>query len=156
MNWVYTTRTDELMQAPVAELIPPGAVDNAEYLEVGQSSVMLSIFTAEVDVKLSEKISAELHRSTKKNPPRALKYELIYVRHLIPTLVTGYADVALRRGRTSMMQAEERTTLSPRQQVAFSRDCVRIWMGECACQIWYSWLLTSVQVWFHSRVHCQS
>ena len=37
---------------------------------------MLTIFTAQVDVKLNHKLPAELHRSTK-NPHRTLKYELI-------------------------------------------------------------------------------
>ena len=81
MNWVYSTGTEKPKQALVVEQIKPGTINEAEYLEVNQSSVVLTIFTAEVDVKLSQKISGELLRSTKKNPPRALKYELIYVRH---------------------------------------------------------------------------
>ena len=107
MNWVYSTGTEKPKPVPVIEQIKPKTgffsslfglggnsstpsraasplppqpvIDEAEYLKVGQSSVVLTIFTAEVDVKLSQKISTELHRSTKKNPPRALKYELIYV-----------------------------------------------------------------------------
>ncbi|THU91523.1 hypothetical protein K435DRAFT_759191 [Dendrothele bispora CBS 962.96] len=47
-------------------------------LSVIENSVLLSIFTADVDVRLERKITAELHRSTKKNPPSKLKYELIY------------------------------------------------------------------------------
>jgi len=101
MNWVHLTGTEKFGQALVAGRVE--VFDDAWYLEVGQSSVVLTIFTAEVDVKLSEKMSAELHRSTKKNPPRALKYELIYVRHLLPTPVTEYVDMILRRGRTSTM-----------------------------------------------------
>ena len=108
MNWVYSTGTEKPKQVPVIEqtkpktgffsslfglggsntpqrapspLPPQPAIKEAEYLRVGQSNVVLTIFTAEVDVKLSQKISAELHRSTKKNPPRSLKYELIYVSH---------------------------------------------------------------------------
>jgi len=111
MNWVYSTGTEKPKQVPVIEQIKPKTgffsslfglgggntpqrtpsplppqpvISEAEYLKIGQSSVVLTIFTAEVDVKLSQKISAELHRSTKKNPPRALKYELIYVRHPSP------------------------------------------------------------------------
>jgi hypothetical protein len=42
-------------------------------------NVTLTVFTAEVDVKVDEKLSAELRRSTKKNPPSRLKYSLIYV-----------------------------------------------------------------------------
>ncbi|KAK0195282.1 hypothetical protein F5146DRAFT_1100835 [Armillaria mellea] len=46
--------------------------------QVRVTSVALSIFSADVDVRLDKKLSAELHRSTKKNPPSKLKYELIY------------------------------------------------------------------------------
>jgi len=106
MNWVYSTGTEKPKQVPLIEQIKPKtgffsslfglggnstpqrapsplppqpAIKEAEYLKVGQSNVVLTIFTAEVDIKLSQKISAELHRSTKKNTPRSLKYELIYV-----------------------------------------------------------------------------
>jgi len=106
MNWVYSTGTERPKQVPVIEQIkhkagffsslfglggnstpqraasplpPQPVINEAEYLKVGQSSVVLTIFTAQVDVKLSQKVSVELHRSTKKNPPRALTYELIYV-----------------------------------------------------------------------------
>ena len=81
------------------------------YLEVDQSSVELSIFTADVDVKLSPKVSAEIHRSTKKNPPRVLKYELIYVclpLHRLPGILI-YAF--FRQGKTSTMRASKKMTL---------------------------------------------
>ena len=110
MNWVYSTGTEKPKQVPVIEQIKPKmgffsslfslgggntpqraisplpqpAIDEAEYLKVGKSSVVLTIFTAEVDVRLNQKISAELLRSTKKNPPRAIKYELIYVGDSFP------------------------------------------------------------------------
>ncbi|KAF8070283.1 hypothetical protein FPV67DRAFT_1486835 [Lyophyllum atratum] len=45
---------------------------------IKETSVSLSIFSVDVDVRLNKKIAAELHRSTKKNPPTRLKYELIY------------------------------------------------------------------------------
>jgi len=138
MNWVYSTGTEKPEQVPAIEqtkhkagffsslfglgggstpqraaspLPPQPVINEAEYLKVGQSSVVLTIFTAEVEVKLSQKISVELHRSTKKNPPRALKYELIYVcRPLKP--VTRCANNPFRLGRTSMMQARKRMTLN--------------------------------------------
>ena len=44
------------------------------------SHVTLSIFRGEVDVTLTQKLIAELHRSTKKNPPTKMVLELIYVR----------------------------------------------------------------------------
>ena len=106
MNWVYSTGTEKPKQIPVIEQIKPKtgflsffslggsstpqrapsplpqpAIDEAEYLEVGKSSVALTIFTAEAVVELNRKISAELHRSTKKKPPRRINYNLIYVGH---------------------------------------------------------------------------
>jgi hypothetical protein len=44
-----------------------------------RTAVDLTVFTAEVKVELDEKRSAELLRSTKKQPPSQLKYGLIYV-----------------------------------------------------------------------------
>lgn len=181
MNWVYSTGTEKLKQVPIIEQtklktgffsslfglggsstpqrapspLPQPAINEAEYLKVGQSSVVLTIFTAEVEVKLSQKISAELHRSTKKNPPRALKYELIYVGRPSPTAMTKGIDVRFRQGRMNTMQARKRMMLSPRRRVVSSRACARIWMGECdfrACVF----LLTLSQVWFRSCVHRQS
>ena len=183
MNWVYSTGTERPKQAPAVEqtkhkagffsslfglgggntpqraaspLPPQPVVNEAEYLKVGQSSVVLTIFTAQVDVKLSQKISTELHRSTKKNPPRALKYELIYVcRPPLPTLVTGCAHMPFRPGRTSTTLVRKRITLSQRQRAAFSKACAQTWMGECIFGAWVL-LLTSYKVRFRPRVHCQS
>ncbi|KAL5498075.1 hypothetical protein ACEPAH_3006 [Sanghuangporus vaninii] len=47
-------------------------------LELRKSSVILHIFSAEVDVRLDKKMVAELQRSTKKNPPSRLRVDLIY------------------------------------------------------------------------------
>jgi len=64
--------------APVA---PNGAApkEPIDLLEAHLSSVVLTIFAANVDVRLDKKMTAELLRSTKKNPPSRLRYELIYV-----------------------------------------------------------------------------
>jgi hypothetical protein len=59
--------------------LPVEPVVEMDPLTVTETQVTLSVFSADVDVKLSTKMSAELHRSTKKNPPSKLKYELIYV-----------------------------------------------------------------------------
>ena len=48
-------------------------------MEFVKSSVVLHVFSAEVDVRLDKKMIAELQRSTKKNPPTRLRYDLIYV-----------------------------------------------------------------------------
>ena len=79
MNWIYSTVIEKPRRALITKQIEPGTVNEAEYLEVARSRVVLAIFTAEVEANLSQKLSAELHRSMKKNPPRALKYDLIYV-----------------------------------------------------------------------------
>ena len=99
-------------------------IDEAGCLRVAQFSVVLTIFTAEVEVSLDQKLSAELHRSMRKSPPRTLKYELIYVCNPT-TLVTGDSNIPFRRARRSMTQARKRMTLSPRQQVVFSKACAQ-------------------------------
>ncbi|KAF5355265.1 hypothetical protein D9758_006047 [Tetrapyrgos nigripes] len=65
-------------QRSTTPVVPQPAAPPVDPLSVNETSVLLSIFTADVNVKLDKKISAELHRSTKKNPPSKLKYELIY------------------------------------------------------------------------------
>jgi len=71
-----------------------------------QSSVMLTIFAANVDVELDPKLKAEIRRSTKKNPPCVLKYELIYVRRpirwsldILIHLPDGQGRVRCKQGR---------------------------------------------------------
>ena len=135
MNWVYSTGTEKPKQTPVTEQVkhkngffsslfgltghstpqraasplpPQPAINEAEYLKVGQSSVVLTIFTAEVDVKLNHKISEEIHRSTKKNPPRALKYELIYVCHFPPLRWLPSTLIPLSDGEGRVRRKQER------------------------------------------------
>lgn len=48
-------------------------------MEFVKSSVVLHIFSVEVTVRLDKKMVTELQRSTKKNPPARLRYDLIYV-----------------------------------------------------------------------------
>ncbi|KAG6862294.1 hypothetical protein C0995_015991 [Termitomyces sp. Mi166 len=57
-------------------VLPP--IKDLDPQTLNETSVALSIFSADVDVRLNKKIAAELYRSTKKNPPNKLKYELIY------------------------------------------------------------------------------
>ncbi|KAI9067076.1 hypothetical protein FKP32DRAFT_1644765 [Trametes sanguinea] len=56
----------------------PSPVPQVDPLAVVTSNVVLSIYAADVSVRLDQKMIAELHRSTKKNPPTRMKYELIY------------------------------------------------------------------------------
>ncbi|TFK75311.1 hypothetical protein BDN72DRAFT_892280 [Pluteus cervinus] len=57
--------------------LPPQEPD-VNLLTYADTSVALSVFSADIESRLEKKIAAELYRSTKKNPPTKLKYELIY------------------------------------------------------------------------------
>jgi hypothetical protein len=59
--------------------LPTAPVEEVDPLTVYQTNMVLSIFSADVNVRLDKKLAAELHRSTKKNPPSKMRYELIYV-----------------------------------------------------------------------------
>ena len=48
-------------------------------MQVNATSVVLAVFSADVDVVLDERMKRELLRATKKNAPHKMKYELIYV-----------------------------------------------------------------------------
>lgn len=99
-------------------------------LTINETSVSLSIFSADVDVRLNKKVAAELHRSTKKNPPNKLKYDLIYVSNL------GTFDYQQspnfgkpRLLKTNMMPARKKTRSNLTLQGVFSRACARTLMG---------------------------
>jgi hypothetical protein len=47
--------------------------------EATSSNIVLTIFAANVEVRLDKKMTGELLRSTLKKPPSRLRYELIYV-----------------------------------------------------------------------------
>ncbi|KZT69065.1 hypothetical protein DAEQUDRAFT_751065 [Daedalea quercina L-15889] len=57
---------------------PPPVVEQIDPTTITETSVMLSIFSADVLVKLDQKLRSELHRSTKKNPPTNMSLHLIY------------------------------------------------------------------------------
>jgi Protein of unknown function (DUF3684) len=107
MNWVYTVGSEKPQPVVIEQIKrktggffsslfsslgganPPQrtptptitpAVNEADLVKINESNVVLSIFTPEVDVQLTKKMSAEMHWSTKKNPPSKVKYQLIYVR----------------------------------------------------------------------------
>ena len=48
-------------------------------LEANSLNIVFTIFAANVDVRLDEKMTVELLRAIKKNLPSRLRYELIYV-----------------------------------------------------------------------------
>ena len=152
---VYSTGAEKPKQVPVVEQIdhrtassfspfglggsnnsqhavspPPQPVANkVNNLKAGRYSAVLTIFTAEVDVELSEKLSVELRRSTKKNPPRELKYEFIYVCHPLISVIMGI-NLLFRWGRTSIMRRKG-AAFSRMRRVVFSKACTLTWMGEC-------------------------
>ena len=69
--------------APSRTMTPtpaPSPVPQIDPRTIVESNVVLSIFAADVVVRLDKKMITELNRSTKKNPPTRMKYELIYVR----------------------------------------------------------------------------
>ena len=70
-------------QRSATPLPPPTPEKEKDMLELHKSSVVLHIFSADVDVRLDKKMVTELQRSTKKNPPSHLRLDLIYVSHLI-------------------------------------------------------------------------
>ncbi|KAI8998895.1 hypothetical protein BD414DRAFT_519966 [Trametes punicea] len=76
---LFSSRTGS--RAPSRAVTPapaPSPVPETDPVSVVESNVVLSIFAADVVVKLDQKMIAELNRSTKKNPPTRMKYELIY------------------------------------------------------------------------------
>ena len=106
MRWVYSAGTEKPKLISVTDQMKPSpsffsflgfggntprrapspspllGLTEADYLEVEQSNVMLTIFTAEVDVNLPPEISEGLRKSMKKEPPLTLEYDMIYVSYL--------------------------------------------------------------------------
>lgn len=102
MNWVYTS---DSRKHPLRDVVkttatglfsslsgflgvstpqtqtssPPASAPQVDLTEISTTSIILSVFSAEITVKLNSKLSSEIHRSTKKNPPSSMRYELIYV-----------------------------------------------------------------------------
>ena len=99
--------------------MPPAEPDDSEakeaeeqkkLLTVHELNVTLAVFSAEVDVRLDERMKKELLRATKKNPPTTMKYELIYVCNGFRQVVYINDDVSFRLGRTSMTQVRRNTS----------------------------------------------
>ena len=58
---------------------PAAHKESTHLLEANSSNVDLTIFAANVDVRVDQKMAGELVRATKKDPPSRLRYQLIYV-----------------------------------------------------------------------------
>ncbi|KAH8102310.1 hypothetical protein BXZ70DRAFT_1017278, partial [Cristinia sonorae] len=54
------------------------AAEQIKLLEVTETSVLLTVFALDINVKLDDKMRLELQRATKKNPPSRMRLELIY------------------------------------------------------------------------------
>lgn len=90
-------------QAPVAH---KGSIHT---LKANSSNIDLTIFTANVDVRLDEKMAGELVRATKKNPPSRLRYDLIYVSFMVKHILERVINLA-KTGKDeydSSIRAEE-------------------------------------------------
>jgi hypothetical protein len=79
----FEARTPEVTPSMVPK-------ESTNLLEAHSSNIVLTIFTANVDVRLDKKMTEELLRSTKKNPPSRLRCELIYVS---PTVVKRRSEI---------------------------------------------------------------
>ncbi|KAH9485292.1 hypothetical protein JR316_0002200 [Psilocybe cubensis] len=108
MKWIYTSGTGKKRQNPTKPIkaantgspgffsslfstlsgtstpqristapLPP-VEKSIDHLAISETSVSLSIYSASIQVHIDKKLSAELQRSTKKNPPTKMKFELIY------------------------------------------------------------------------------
>ena len=80
-----THQTNEFFSPPsggckvsstVASMLPKEQINLSE---ATSSKIIFTIFAANVDVKLDDKLTGNLLRSTLKKPPSQLCYELIYV-----------------------------------------------------------------------------
>ncbi|KAF7792228.1 hypothetical protein EIP86_003262 [Pleurotus ostreatoroseus] len=54
------------------------AKEQQKLLQINETSVVLAVFAADVDVNLDDRMKRELLRATKKNAPHKMRYELIY------------------------------------------------------------------------------
>lgn len=55
------------------------AEEQKKLMQMSDRSVTLSVFSANINVTLDDKIRKELQRATKKNPPSSTRLELIFV-----------------------------------------------------------------------------
>ena len=59
--------------------MPVAPKESTNLLEANSSNLVVTIFAANVDVRLDKKMTEKLQHSTSKKPPSQLRYELIYV-----------------------------------------------------------------------------
>ncbi|KAF9529296.1 hypothetical protein CPB83DRAFT_906254 [Crepidotus variabilis] len=76
----FSSLFSSLASAPATPraLTPAVPVEVVNPLDISYTGVSLSVFSASIQVQVDKKTTAELVRSTKKNPPSKMKFELIY------------------------------------------------------------------------------
>ena len=67
---------------------------------INSPNIDLTIFTANVDVRLNKKVTAELLRSTLKKPPSRLRYKLIYVSSAVVKCAFMFSKSGLASAQT--------------------------------------------------------
>lgn len=83
---LFSVLTPQRGPSPNPELVVEGndreqeVEEQGKLLKITETSIVLAVFSAAVDVRLDSNLREELLRATKKNAPSNLKYELIYVR----------------------------------------------------------------------------
>ena len=78
----------EVSSTPVS-MLPKETIN---LMEATSSKIFLTIFAANVEVQLDQKMSKELLRSTLKKPPSRLRYELIYVSTTVVHCVLSFGS----------------------------------------------------------------
>ena len=90
-NGLFSPFSDGFEASPTPQGTPTHAPvvekDTIHLLEPNSLNVVLTIFTANVAVRLDKKMTRRLLRATKKNPPSRLRYELIYVSFTVVKLI---------------------------------------------------------------------
>lgn len=131
--------------APVKPSKPITVIDQAELeakeqarvieeqkklMQMSDRSVVLSVFSASINVSLDDKMRKELQRATKKNPPSSTTLELIFVSQcfMMPSNTVSLVNIG-RRGKTNMIRVRKRTSKSQRQPEVSSKGSEPILRG---------------------------
>lgn len=120
----------------------PASTPQVDLIETSTTSIILSVFSAEITVRLNSKLSSEIHRSTKKNPPSSMKYELIYVGWCLRTSFLLVISRSLRLQKINMMQVSRRIWIISILQEVSSKDYALILMGMLISKSYITSLIT--------------
>jgi hypothetical protein len=90
--------------------VPVMHKESIDLLEANSSNIVLTIFAANVDVRLNEIMTEELRDATRKKPPSELRYELIYVSFTVVNIFQKWVLILAKTGKDeydSSVRAEE-------------------------------------------------